>query len=382
MAIYTKDVLYPGAYRLPDGRRVNYSRQEVERLAKRANEMLAHGLHIPVCWEHQDGIRVSRAERLADRARLNLGHVVAARAHPEGFLEIDIDVPNDEDAKRLPSARFVSPQFEFDITDSDDRKWDGRSLTHVAVTPRPVQHRQQPFRPKAQEALGVVSRAVERLSLDGYLGEKEKMAEENDTSADDGGAEGGSLGDLIEALKGAGLSIPDEVQDIAGLIIAVKASSGNTADTTDSTDTIPDATGDTEGVSEASGGPVMMSADAQKRIDALEARLVQSERKSLERRVRDLLRLGKVPKAIHDRLLADLKTERLSLDQAGNLQAGKLLAQVEAYEALEPSPFLRERLSTDTAGLREVEPPTRSRPTNEKETDAVLSAWDAGLGRK
>lgn len=209
MPTFTKDCLYPGKYRLADGRTFEAKKTDPPALATRLNEMRAAGLHIPLCWGHQDDSKpLTEAERKANAAKFNLGFAVDANAN-QGFLETILDVPLDEDAKRLPSSRFVSPRIENDFIDSTGKKWPGQSIIHFAVTPRPVQHNQQPFKP--------VSLGID-LSLDGFsLAEEEepptekkegeaKLPEkkEEEKIPDMGSLEGllGKLGDV------AGLALP------------------------------------------------------------------------------------------------------------------------------------------------------------------------------
>lgn len=170
MATFVKDVLYPGTYHVPDGkggrRRIHYSRDDVGRLAERMKEMLEAGLQIPLAAEHQDKAKpLTVDERKAEWVKqLTLGWAADVELAPEGFLTTKVEVPVEEEAKRLPAARFVSPEIVNDFVDGTGRLWPGASITHLAVTPRPVQHKQQPFR-------AVRMSHVVRLSLDQYAGE-------------------------------------------------------------------------------------------------------------------------------------------------------------------------------------------------------------------
>lgn len=370
MAKFWKDALYPGSYRLPDGRRRNYTPTDVVHLARRVKDMVARGLQIPLCWEHQAEAKPRpESEQLADRARLNLGFVADARVSPEGFLEVLADVPVEDDAKRLPAVRFVSPELCTDWIDGDGRKWPGRSLTHLAVTSRPVQHRQGSFRPAAER---LSHAGVERLSLTDYEGLSMDM---NGTI---------ELPKVLAALKSKGIILPEDTSEenlVHRLYVACVALGSEDSTDTGTTDTDTEDTtitgGGTDDVTEQT--PTMMSMHAA--LKATQTRLLASERKTLERRVRDLMRHGKISQPVRDKLLNELKVERLSLDRDGNLKTGKLVAKIEAYEALDGSPFLAERMSL--TGIREeVDESERRVPRSSEETKAVVDLWDEAMGRK
>jgi hypothetical protein len=376
MAKFWKDALYPGNYRLPDGRLRNYQSSDVTHLARRVKDMVARGLQIPLCWEHQAEAKPTRspAEQLADRARLNLGFVEDARVSPEGYLEVLCDVPVEEDVKRLPAVRFVSPELCTDWTDGDGTRWPGRSLTHLAVTSRPVQHRQRGFQPAADRLSQSCSAAdVERLSLGDYEG----LAMPSNTGGVD-------LAKVISALREKGIPLPEDTTEMNfmdRLYVACVALGSSGEGENENNKYEPEApaggTDDLAGVSEET--PTMMSMHAS--LKAYQNRLLAAERKGLERRIRDLVRHGKVSAPIRDKLLGELKTERLSLDAAGELKAGRLLARIEAYEALDGSPFLAERMSL--GGIREEpDPDERHAPRSEQEVQDVLSQWDAAMGRR
>ncbi len=127
----------------------------------------------------------------------------------------------DDDAKRLPAVRFVSPRIEKDVKDGTGKVWPGLSITHLAVTDRPVQTPQQPFKP--------VSLAFD-LSLDGWsLSEedpaktdppgdgneepdekgKEKEPPENEEE-DDKIPDKGSMEGVIKALSEEGYVLPSD----------------------------------------------------------------------------------------------------------------------------------------------------------------------------
>lgn len=158
-----KDVLYAGTWKLADGRLFKCSPDEIPHFAKRMSEMLGVGLNIPLTWEHQENIYAMSQEemqkKLADTTKATLGWAESAEAKA-GALNMEVNVPAEDDASKLQTIRFVSPTIKNNYVDSKGRMWPGKSIIQLAVTPIPVQHEQKPFR-------GVVD-APMHLSLAGW----------------------------------------------------------------------------------------------------------------------------------------------------------------------------------------------------------------------
>lgn len=183
-----KDVIRVGTYRLPDGRRIEFTRDDLRHLHGRVKAMAAANVLPALSWEHQDEAKPqTAAERRANKARFCLGHVFDARLAGDDELELLLDVPDPDDYRRLASVRFTSPELVDNFIDGNGRAWPGKSITHVAITPTPVQHGQRGFK-SAQ--LSVV-----RLSLLDRL-------EDNDV------AESNKLESLKRALARRGIILP------------------------------------------------------------------------------------------------------------------------------------------------------------------------------
>ena len=356
MPTFLKDVLYPGTYRLQDGRKVTYSRGDVTHLNRRAKDMLADGLQIPFAWEHQDGAKpmtpAERAKQTADKARLNLGFLAESEEVPEGFLQHKLDVPNEDDAKRLPSVRFVSPEIVKDFVDGNGKLWPGLSITHLAATPRPVQHKQKPFQP--------VRMSCVRLSLEGY-----QMADDK-TSKDDAPADGG-LKELLACLEKINLKLGDDTT-IENLVDRLKVA----VETKLSAEGVDDDDDDDAPEPADGGSPIMMS---------LMQEVMDAKRDKLKDRIKDLFRTGRVNKPLRDKMLSELSTVKLSLGKDGKVQTTTLATRVEAYEAL-PS---RMGLTGGDEPEGVEDPPEakkNTRPTTQAEVDAVVDDIDVMMGRK
>lgn len=354
MPTFTKDVLYPGTYRLLDGRRVSYTRADVKHLTQRLKDMTAAGLQVPVAWEHQDGAKPSPAAA----AKGNLGFALDAEETADGYLTAKLDIPADDDAKRLPSVRFVSPEIVNDFVDGSGRKWPGASITHIAVTPRPVQHRQKPFQPVR------MSQNTVRLSLGDY-----QMADEKEPEEKEGEGEGEGGGDklkkALEALTKIDLMLGDDTTLetlLDRLTVAIETKLAHEGLSDD----------DKEEPAADAASPVMMS---------LMSEVLDGKREKLKTRIKDLFKTGRINKPLRDKLTAELNTAKLSLGKDGKVVETPLAARVAAYEDLparlsmgygdEPSP------ADDPPEARKS-----GRPETEAEANAVLDDIDVMMGRK
>lgn len=336
MATFLKDILKPGKYRLPNGRVVEYTADDTRHLAQRMSDMVRAGLKIPTAWNHQPVVPVTDEEWLAQRVKNVIGHAQGSRLDGSTVSAlVDVD---EGDAKQVAKAKYVSPEIRNNWIDGTGRLWPGLSITHLAVTGNPVNPHQSPFVKVSDVQL---SGDVVRLSLDDLL-EGTVMADEKDgkNGGKKGGPEepeGGDFNALVEALRDSGMTIPDEVNDIPGLIIAVKAAGG-----TEGYD--PTTIGDEPTITETA--PVMMSLDPQR--NPLAKQLLDAKRGELERRALALVASGKVTKPTADKLAGEIKEARLSLDKRGALATSPVLSKLEAYEALEGRSFKRPvRMSSD-----------------------------------
>jgi hypothetical protein len=139
-----KDSLYLGDWHLPDGRVFSCDEQEMRHFHTRAKEMLATGGPLPWCFEHDPDVGLSSVQRAKRQAENAGGHCHAVRLGPDGQLQFEVDV-EDDDVPKLRKNKFVSPEIRFDVVDSHGKLWPGASIVHLAVTPRPVQWPQKPF---------------------------------------------------------------------------------------------------------------------------------------------------------------------------------------------------------------------------------------------
>jgi len=350
---FRKDVLKPGKYSVltPDGsgrRTVEYTADDCVHLSQRYAEMAAAGLHVPLAWEHQDEAKPA-SERLADKARLILGWADGAEVGADKTLGFTLDVPDDDDGKRASIARYVSPEIVTDWQDGSGRVWPGKSITHIAITGKPVQMNQKPFQ---RLSLNTVRLSLE--DLEKPKKEEEKAPEGDETPPDDatedkgigkppdvGGVGKYSVQDAMQGLQALGLHLPpgtDEANLVQHICVACHALANSPEDdveTPPAAETPPEVT---QQPKPAPGNPVMMSLEHKRdkeRADRAEAELVKLHRDDLGRRIKRLRDTGRITKPLADKLSGELKTDRLSLADTGKLAGTPLVHKVEAYEALD-----------------------------------------------
>jgi hypothetical protein len=94
-------------------------------------------------------------------------------------------------------------------------------------------------------------------------------------------------------------------------------------------------------------------------------------------RIGNLFTTGRITKPMRDKLLQEAGTVQLSLDESGEIKDVKLLAKVEAYEALPASFAAADRLSNGHGGdgVTAVDPPEgmAGPPRTREEVDRILT---------
>lgn len=374
MARYRKESLYAGTWTLPDGRRVTYTRDDIPYFRQRAKDMLAAGLSLPVAWRHQDVVPMTDGERqrfgaeeAARQEKLTLGWVEDAFAD-NGPLDFVIETPDEADGRQLEKCRFVSPEIQTDFVDGTGRLWPGKSITHLAVTSRPVQSGQKPFVRLAHDA---TRPPPERLSLEGFMAEKDddtkpgkpekpeapetpEAAPAPEAPAVDPNSPEVLLPRLIQALRAHNMNIPDSVTDLQHLVIAIEANQELPAEPDpNQPPEDPDVAGQPVAGAGPASAPVMMSLDAA--VNPAAARVIELERADVGRRI-DALK--SVTRPVKDRLKKKLAAERLSLDDRAHLAKTDLLVELAAFESLDPLPIHAQASGTARLSQDAVPVPT------------------------
>jgi len=373
-----KDIAYAGRVVVPteDGGAASYTftPADLRHIAGTGNAKVRDGWQIPLCWEHQDvtpeRLRMSRGAKDRDFARGVFGRIERFDLTPDGRLKALVTGDDPRDLDQFRKVRFVSPEIQWDWTDTDGRTWRGPTVTHLAATPRPVQRHQHPVgadpdRPHPRltaagnlESLvrmslgagpagpGGVGRRL-RLALEHYAVPKgHPMADDLDTTPPEiesaGPAKKSAWARIAEALAKCGVKIGDGAniknpEHLADLI-EVAAMNSEEYDEPDGDEMLPPETedldeppGDLEGPPEGTTTPP--PPPFQMSLDAHKGRVVELEREKLIGRAQSLVRRGAAPAVINP-FVAQIKKARLSLTGNARLAPHPLVAKLEAFEEM------------------------------------------------
>lgn len=357
--------------------------------------MRAAGIKIPVPWGHHSKARPLTADDHHFAAsRYNAGYLDELSINKAGALEGIFELPGAEldgagnivseatlaDGRKVKTAIAEVSAAIDDWKDGRGRRWPD-SIIHVALTPLPVVAGQTGF----VAADGRTGPTERRFSLSTLLFATEAdMADDKETSE---GAEGGGqnqeLLDLIEALRAAGLTIPDEVTDIPGLIIAVKASGG--AEEGEAPFETEGGEGAGEGVPPMVEQPAGTFMSLLRHHDPAVRRLAEQHRTALEKQHQDWRsrRLAKVEQLIARGLQPPVAEElrrqvgavQLSLDRAGAPKPPPVDAQLSLLDRVLPRRgFLPDDLARSAVAVR---PPHEEQGSVDPEM-----LWHASKGQK
>lgn len=358
-----------------------FTAKHCQRYAEQGKAMLAKGLNLPVCWEHRSDAKpkhLSDDDRKSEKARFGIaGHVEEIELDSQNRVWANVEIPDEADAKQASKLRFCSPEID-NFTDGDGHDW-GEVITHVALTPRPRQYDQPP---------------IARLSLTGPIRlafDPEKgndMADDDKSKKDEGKkkkdddapeltekpAADEKIKPLIEALREVGMTVPDEVVDIDGLVIAIKAGGAKPEE-----DEPLDDMGDDDDLHANVGPttqspPIGLSHDSTGIEKAAYDRLCPPERKNLIRRADRLVKQGLAP-VVANKIKADIGKVQLSFGTDGSLIPNAVTIKLDALEEAAraggwKAKGNRARLSHDD--VRAVDAPV----AGEKSAEETLSAWD------
>ena len=138
------DGLMLGTYHLPDGRVWTCDEKDRDYFFNRSKEILAAGIPLPVCLEHQPTVGMSHHDRLAEQTRNTAGHCHEVRVGDQGQIQYLVDA-DDEHHKIFERNKFFSPEIRQNVIDTrTGHRFPGPSVVHLACTPRPVQVTGQP----------------------------------------------------------------------------------------------------------------------------------------------------------------------------------------------------------------------------------------------
>lgn len=385
MAIYTKDVLRPGTFRVSESEAATFTKNDLERMAEQFNAMReTDDLSIPVPWEHPadedpEGRPMTRKEREQHQAKFNAGWV--NKLFVEGdVLKAEIDVPLEADAERIEKVgTFVSPKIGNVIAGSG-KKWE-RVVKHVALTNKPVVTRQGKFEPVLAASL---SRDISLSMADAV--DSEETPDEGEAVSKQGGVEAGGeseaqdpqIEEFRQAMLKLGVSLPEGLKvsgDLKVLIAAVANAAqgkGNAMSTDNATKEVQPQT-------------VQLSREDEDRLtkaeaanNALLAQVTGMKRAGYASRVKAAFDTGRCDKAMHDRLSELTTSFKFSVgEEEGKSELDIRLSDVEANPA---GTFWSDAEKTVKLSVQEVTPAKQFQSGGAIDSKRVDAAVDELMG--
>lgn len=346
MAKVWKDLWHTGTLHLGDGRIVTYTAADIRNGERQGNAMLAAGLRVPMCWEHDpeaDPVNLSHTQTPHDTAWLAKGYLGEATQFEarDGALWGLLDIPDDADVQQFKKLRTVSPKLNYEFKDETGKVWPGLTVGHVAATAVPVQRRQYPVN---------LSRNAHPHSRDAhYLS----------FAAPAGASTVDPLQRIVTALATLGVQVGDatSLEDLATNLDAM--ASANPADPK---------VQDGEPPAGVQAGPSMpphiLSHAALSMPPAMMSRFagqVARDKADLGKRVEALFTTARIDGPTRQHLDGTLKATNLShtsYKPDGSFQPLRVLAEIEAYERLPQGRFAPEHnRAADLSHAKPVERP-------------------------
>lgn len=333
--IVRKDIFRPGTYHLPDGRKMTFTNKDVLNAHANGLAMLRNSFSVPTIYEHDENampVPLSNAQAKPDWpesfARKAVGYVTGFGVKYENRVPVlwtEHEIPDPKDAEQWKKARFASPYIHWDAKDSKGNTYPGASVSHVAITPRPIQIEQRPVQLSTTGYTAPVFLSMEYL----------KMADENDDKGGSGdGASGGEFSRIKDALSSMGHTLPDSVMDWGGLATALEVLAANGGDSSPMDDMDEDEMGGDMAQTAPANPPVMMSAQQMK----INERLVAAERRALteraEKATRVLVSRAMLTSDQARKFVGRFNSVNLSFAADGNLSRNDAITQLETYEQL------------------------------------------------
>lgn len=336
-----KDTLYQGTVHVPTGNPsqptivAHFGAKDIDNAVKVGKAKVAAGWRIPACWEHQEAwpVKLSRADKAAIDAKHTYGEIVDFR-NQGGVLQSLVEVYDNADAKRLKKVKYCSPQVSCNWTDSTGKKWPGVTITHLAATPVPVQHKQQPWRLSRAGSLTIW------LSQSDYEGttvadDLDDIDETADPMVGDDEGGGDKCGEAISLAEELGLHLGEgttEQNFFERFCAAAKTKLAHEGGVDDESDMDDGDIGDDQPPPDAAPAtqPPPMSLSLRKQMQQAET----FARSNIGNRIKRLLKTGRITPPMATKLENEAKTVKLSFSKDGSLRPSGVLAKLDAYEEL------------------------------------------------
>lgn len=322
MAEIVRDVVYPKKVWPPGFAEPVDLAPLVPFLKKRQEEFLAAGLPIPYVWRHDDqAVPGQLAKLLQGDGRLSLGWVKTAEVDDAGILVNRLEVPSDEDCERVKANRHVSPWIKWNWRDGSGKVWEGPSILHVAVAPRPVQIPTRPV-PLSHDAhadlwlaLGDYERGESMATEETPPVETPKETKEEKKE----GYQDAELKDVLEGLAESGLPLPDTTSkkdffdNLRAALKIRKAMNGGGSSTSAAPAPV-----------EAAPTPTGVTMAHDDKPSKADLRNMKRDRKAMEDQITLALKEGRCDGPMAQEQLAALKELKLSYDDEGEIVPNKV----------------------------------------------------------
>lgn len=390
MALVKKDVLWPGTWDYPDFR-FTLGPRDMRQAVENGNRMIREGLQVKWCWDHQPNLKPEPREvwqrRLSDPAKAAalarsvvtdvIGYELGEReGKPTVFAIYDDSNLKPEEREAIKRAAGVSCRLDENYREmrAGGGHYPGWSISHIAVTPLPVQRVQGKF-VEMSSAAWPSDRTV-------FMGEGTPMRDAKDIDLEDDGADDipedeespietpvevakpeppvgsqrAELMRLVSNLAGFGINLPESATDLKAINLALETLNANPAPA-DSAAGAGDAGGmdpaDPSATSAAggpSGGGVPMMMSETQMAKTHKTRVV-NDRAEVASTIRALVRDGQAPSFLADKWLQKFSKVEMSYNAStGALVRKGILALVDQFRAHVPKgTFINGR-----AGRRQV----------------------------
>lgn len=389
----SKDILWEGTWTYPDGRRLTVTERDLHNAANQGNRMLASGLVVPWCWDHQPGVTPAPVEMslsvLGDpnvRAKVARNTIPAAttrlrveeKVRPDGkkrkvlVAEFDDSRLSAGEKKGMADAGRVSCRVARNLWDArgNGRVYKGLVVQHIAVTPSAIEPDQGEFemslaampelaRGKCDESWDM---AAGKYDGDEEEGEEEIAEMEGDGALADTAEGEDPLADvpgpplpppapvvpppppgpppemqvILQSLSAMGLPLPtDQITDLSQLAMALKIAAGlggQLKGAPGAGDPDADLTA-TAGVQPGQGPPMLMSQAA---MLTRAPDTVARDRANVRAKIDRLHRRGKIPGPTYDALVREHGTFEMSYTAGGRLHKGGLIRDLAVLDRYLP----------------------------------------------
>jgi hypothetical protein len=364
-----KDVLWCGRWNYPDGRTLTVKPGDIQTAIANGNKMLADRLAVKWLWEHEKNaipepadVWAAKLEAreaagqwaksvLADAVCFEMGH---DHRGPTVVASIDADKLTPAELRQLARAARVSCRLDRNFREVQyGKRYPGLCISHIAVTPLPVELDQGPFQ---------MSRAGWPSDETFFMGEGRFMADVPKKSIDDdeegipnaeavapedptAGAGGNVFKRVMAAMNVAfGYNTSPSVKDWESLAIALEAIGANAPPGEMQLNANPDTQTQTP-----AGGPMMMS---QLEYGKHWPARVTNDREEIESTLRAMVRDGQIPRDAGQKILDDFQTFEMSYHrQTGKvIETGLVAAINTARKTFPKGSFINKKRARAVAG--------------------------------